>query len=65
VLLTKLGGEQLKTGSGPKKAVTIVQQSGRWIVTVRIDDSTVHTAFATEQEARNFEAFQIRKLGIK
>lgn len=55
----------MKTGTGPKKAVTIVQQSGKWIVTVRTDDSTAHTAFATEQEARHFEEMQARKLGLK
>jgi uncharacterized protein GlcG (DUF336 family) len=47
------------------KAVTVVQQNGRWVVTVRIDDSTVHTAFATEEEARHFEAFQMQKHAIK
>lgn len=55
----------LKIGNRPEKAVTVVQQNGRWIVTVRIDDNTVHTAFLTEEEARRFEAFQQRKHEIR
>lgn len=45
--------------------MTVVQQSGRWVVTVRIDDNTVHTAFVTEEEAKRYEAFQQKKLDIK
>ena len=55
----------LKIGNGPAKAVTVVQQNGRWIVTVRIDNNTVHTAFLTEEEARRFEAFQQSKDDIR
>ncbi|MFD1329378.1 hypothetical protein [Mycoplana ramosa] len=55
----------MKIGNRPEKAVTVVQQNGRWIVTVRIDDNTVHTAFLTEEEARRFEAFQQRKHEIR
>ena len=55
----------MSTGNRPAKAVTVVQQSGRWIVTVRIDDNTAHTAFLTEEEARRFETLQQKKLDIK
>lgn len=55
----------LKIGNRPAKAVTVVQQNGRWIVTVRIDDNTVHTAFLTEEEARRFEAFQQSKHDLR
>ncbi|MBD9371613.1 hypothetical protein IB238_03020 [Rhizobium sp. ARZ01] len=55
----------MNSGNRPAKAVTVVQQSGKWIVTVRIDDNTVHTAFLTEDEARRFEVFQMKKHDIK
>ncbi|HUH49180.1 MAG TPA: hypothetical protein VLZ56_04915 [Mycoplana sp.] len=55
----------MKIGNGPAKAVTVVQQNGRWIVTVRIDNNTVHTAFLSEEEARRFEAFQQSKHDIR
>lgn len=55
----------MKNGSGPDKAVTIVKQSGKWVVTVRVDTSTVHRAFANEDEARQFEAFHRDRLGLQ
>lgn len=53
-----------KSGNGPEKAVTVVKQSGKWIVTVRVDDSTVHSAFASEDEARRYEAYHRDRLGL-
>ncbi len=54
-----------KSSNGPEKAVTVVKQSGKWIVTVRVDDSTVHSAFASEDEARRYEAYHRDRLGLK
>ncbi|SOC39943.1 hypothetical protein SAMN05892877_106271 [Rhizobium subbaraonis] len=54
----------MSRGSGAEKSVTIVKQSGKWVVTVRVETSSVHTAFSTEEEARRFEAYQRDKLGL-
>lgn len=54
----------MKKGNGPEKAVTIVKQSGKWVVTVRVDDNTVHTAFVSEDEARQYEAYHRNRLGL-
>lgn len=55
----------LRKNNGPEKAVTVVQQSGKWVVTVRVDDSTVHTAFMSEDEARKYEAYHRNRLGLR
>ena len=55
----------MRKSDGSEKAVTVVQQSGKWVVTVRIDDSTMHSAFASEDEARKYEAYHRDRLGLR
>lgn len=36
------------------RKITIVQQNGKWVVSVKTDEYSSHKAFETEAEARQF-----------